>query len=333
MSASEQHAPERYAREALVALGCAVLCFATYAASPADAGAKASAADRSPAPALGALPPGAERQSSPGLRDDAESGCSFTDRGFGDYGGWRSLPLGKLLVPIGRGVTEDGRYDLLIHFHGAEPMRKELAPAGLDLVLVGVDLGARSGVYEQALSAEGAFGALLASIDQAVARAVERPHARARSVIVSSWSAGYGAVTGILARPRDNVRAIVLLDSLYASYPGGKRQLEKGQLPAFTRAAREAADGGPFFLMTSTDVPTQGYASTAEVADFLVHEVGLTPELVPIDPGESSPLVWSAERRNFVARHFGGNSREAHCDALRQLAPLLRERVMPSLAW
>src|SRR4051812_23332813 len=51
--------------------------------------------------------------------DDAEAGCRFADHGFGDYGAWRSLPLGRALVLEGHGLDAANNFRLLIHFHGS----------------------------------------------------------------------------------------------------------------------------------------------------------------------------------------------------------------------
>lgn len=321
----------RQARD-LALVGASAVCVLVAAALASKPG-QGDGPSASPQTAgeLGSLPPGAERSPAPPALEGAGAGCDFADRGFGDYERWRPLPLGRALVPEGRALGEDGAYNLLVHFHGAEPIRKELAPEGLDLVIVGVDVGVRSGAYQKTMAPAGAWEALRASIDREVAAASGSASARARHVIVSSWSAGFGAVQAILERPDDRPHAVILLDSLYGGYLPGKLALEHGQLPAFVRAARAAKEGEGFFAMTSTDVPTEGYASTAETADFLLRELGLQPNYHPVDPAAASPLLWSVEAGGFFAQGYGGSSREAHCDQLRALGLVLRDRVLPAL--
>src|SRR5262249_36047210 len=123
--------------------------------------------------------------------DERASGCHFADRGFGDYGAWRRLPLGRALVPEGRAVGSDGSFRLLVHFHGAEPVRRQLAPEGLDLIIAAVDAGVGSLAYDRAFADPAAYARLVAAVEAEVASANHLPAARARSITLSSWSAGY----------------------------------------------------------------------------------------------------------------------------------------------
>ena len=263
---------------------------------------------------------------------DREGGCSFADRGFGDYGAWRKLRLGRLLVPTGRAVAPDGSFPLLVHFHGAEPVRKLLAPEAFDLVIAGVDAGEGSRAYERAF-ADGAFDELVASIEREVAAALTLPRAQATTIVLTSWSAGYGATAQVLARPHPRVGAVVLLDSLYAGYMPGKNELVHGQLPLFVEAAKAALRGGPPFVLTHSGIMTPGYASTEQVASYLMDELGVRPSAVEhgAAPEQAAPLVRLFEESRLAIRGFAGADRDAHCAHLRLLPGVLRELVLPAL--
>ncbi len=294
------------------------------------------------------LPSGAEPEAIAIPEDDAEPSCDFPDRGFGAYGAWRPLPLGKLLVAP-EAVEPGGGYDLLVHFHGAEPVRKELAPLELGLVVAAVDAGTRSSDYARAM-AQGAWEALRASIDRAVAEAAGIPAAHARRVAVSSWSAGSGAVARILVRPdltfgapdraprgapsapsTAQLDALILLDSLYAGYAPGRADLVPGQLAPYVAMASAAARGGPLFYLTHTAVPTYGYASTGEAASFLLRELGASP--IAVSPTESDPfqLTRMYDGGSLFVRGYAGASREDHCAQLRLLPSILAEHLLPAL--
>src|SRR3546814_9273417 len=63
---------------------------------------------------------------------------------------------------------------------------------------------------------------------------------RVRSVSITSFSAGYGAVREIVRDPEQwrRVRCIVLLDSMYASYaPDGSKRPDPGQIEEIGRAS------------------------------------------------------------------------------------------------
>jgi hypothetical protein len=318
--------------QSIVVLTSAVVVFVAAVARPGDHGGRENPSHASRAPSVPSpLPSGAPIANASG-RADGESGCSFADRGFGPYAGWRALPLGKLLIPSAGVTREDGTFDLLLHFHGAEPVRKTLAPEGLGIVVYALDAGVGSSQYEKPFASDEAFPSLVRGIEHEVALATGREGARAGHIALSSWSAGSGAVSRIVARHRDRVAALVLLDSLYGGYNSGQRTLSHGQLAPFTDLARAAmAGGGPFFLSYSA-VPTEGYASSSEVAAFLLSDLGRTT--TPVSPPSNEPLGLRAafEEGHLVVRGYGGATKDAHCEHLRYLPRALRDVVLPSFA-
>ena len=230
-------------------------------------------------------------------------------------------------------MAGDGSFRLLLHFHGAEPVRRQLAPEGLDLVIAAVDAGVGSRAYDQALADPAAFDRLVAAVEAQVAAENHLPAARARSVALSSWSAGYGAVAQILPRRDPRVEAVVLLDSLYAGYTDARRTLDRARLAPFLGAAREALAGGPALFLTHTEIATPGYGSTAEVASYLLAELGVTAS--PVDEGSSAagpfPLRRTFEEGRLWIRGYAGADRDAHCAQLHLLPGVLRDAVLPAL--
>jgi hypothetical protein len=299
---------------------------------PAPTAAAATVALPPPLPS-GAPPRGMEELPTD---DERDTGCHFTDRGFGDYAAWRRLalpggaPPGQVLIPAGGRVKADGSFRLLIHFHGAEPVRKQLAPEGFDLVIAGVDAGVGSLAYERSFP-PGAFEQLILAIEREVAAESRLPSAHAGPIALSSWSAGYGAVSQVLARPHPRIAAVILLDSLYAGYVAGKPSLEHGQLGPFLEAARNALRGGPLFYLTHTAIMTPGYASTEEVASFLLRELGAHAAPVEANPGDAHPLLRFYEDGHLSIRGYGGADRDAHCAQLHLLPAILRDAVLPVL--
>lgn len=307
----------------------------------------AAAAQRGPAPAAATaqtaglnlpppLPSGAPMRAFEELPADDEraAGCHFADRGFGDYGAWRKLPIGRVLVPAGRAVAADGSFRLLVHFHGSEPVRKQLAPEGFDLVIAALDAGVGSAAYDRALADPASFDHLVSSVEAEVAAASSLPSARARAILLSSWSAGYGAVAQILARREPRVEGVILLDSLYAGYAEASRRLvDRARVAPFLDVARGAIAGGPAFFLSHTEIATPGYASTGEVASFLLAELGLSASAV--DEASASagayPLRRLAEQGRLWIRGYAGADRDAHCAQLHLLPSVLRDVILPAM--
>lgn len=330
----------RYRDGVILAFSAAVLIAtagARLSSERAPAATQAAASSEEPPPLPPPLPTGAASSAVSVSFDDALAGCNFTDRGFGDYERWRPLPLGKVLIPRAGAVGPDGGYDLLVHFHGSDAVRKQLAPEGLDLVIAGIDVGLMSGSYTKALAGPEVWRAVHASITQEVARASGYREAHIRNLALSSWSAGYGAIAQILAQDRRReplpLNAVVLLDSLHAGYAGyanGKGRLESGQLSAFVEAARAAARGGPLFYLTHTEIPTSGYASTSETAAFLLGQIEVTEKTVEPDPESPIRLTKMLDEGRLFVRGYGGATKEDHCAQLRLLPSILFEHVLPA---
>lgn len=320
----------------IVALSAVTVLVASAQRSPATA-ATPGPASLASAAALGLpgpLPSGAQARPNGELL--SFDGCSFPDRGFGEYEAWRRLPVGRALVPRDGAVDgADGGFNLLLHFHGAEPVRKQLVLEDTDLVIVGVDAGTLSSHYTRMLSAEGSFAALIASIEREVAVATRRTESHARHITVSSWSAGYGAVAQILARPdARRLDGLILLDSLHGGYargPGSRavdHRVDPTSLQPFLSFAHEATAGGPLFYLTHSAVATDGYASTTDVASMVLEEVGAPTHDVTPNPGDALRLTRMSDEGRFFLRGYAGGSKEDHCAQLRLLPSIVRERLL-----
>ncbi|MGK4004762.1 hypothetical protein WMF31_19180 [Sorangium sp. So ce1036] len=303
----------------------------------------------SPAPASASAPAvsssGLEGGEPEPAAPDAHAACDFADQGFGAYERWRPLPLGRLLVPPARAIGADGGYDLLLHFHGAEPARKVLAPRNLDLVVAGVDLGTRSSEYARALDGD-RWDALLQAIDREVESAAGIAGAHARRLLLSSWSAGSGAVGRVIERGSRPVDALLLLDALHGTYMPGQTSLVPGQLAPYVALARAATRGAPLFYLTHTETPARGHASTEETATFLLNEIGASPVAVTASgngapagtPGSGTDAPAGAPRLtrmydggSLYVRGYAGTGPDGRCAQLGLLPAILTEHVLPAL--
>lgn len=283
-------------------------------------------------------PPPLPSGAAPGMAsfavDETEAGCHFADRGFGEYERWRPLPLGRVLIPRALGVGADGGFDALVHFNGSDAIRKQLAPEAPNLVIAGVDLAGLSSQYVKAFADPAAWTSLVTSLEREVGKALDLPRAHVRHLAISSWSAGYGAVAQILEQRRAPLPdALILLDSLHAGYAAGSgARIDPGKLPLFIESARAAAAGGPLFYLTHTSIQTDGYASTSETSEYLLHALGVTASPVTPDPEGALRLTGMFERGRLFVRGYAGGAKEDHCEQLRLLPPILLEHVLPAFA-
>lgn len=274
----------------------------------------------------------------PALRSKGWNACYMPDPGFGPYARWTNLSMGRMIVPERGGMTEDGGYDVVIHFHGAEAVRHAFAEVADGTVLAGIDLGIASLPYEKAFSYGDAFPELLKSIERGLRRHSRRADAHIRHLALSSWSAGFGAVLQIVRRYGAKIDAVVLLDSLHADYVVGPPDdmhamhgVSSRTIKPMIEFARKASAGDKLVYLTHSAIVPPGYASTSEVADFLLGEVGGARWPLHEVSTLGATLATGFDRKGLHVRGYEGNDKPAHCAHVAELATAVRDLLEP--AW
>lgn len=231
-----------------------------------------------------------------------------------------ALSMGSLFVSA---AAEHRRsVPLLVHFHGPDWLANSGAVKWKRRVcVVTVQLGAGSGVYSRAFADPARFTRLL--MEAADASGLEF-----RPVVISSFSAGYGAVREILTN-RENwgrIDGIILEDSLHTSYvPAGRPgPLDTATLAPFVEFAREAAAGRKRMLITNSEVFPGTFASTTETTDYIVEQLGLKHHAVLRRGPGGMQQVSEVHQGRFRLLGFAGNSAPDHVDHLHGLAFWLR---------
>jgi len=258
--------------------------------------------------------------------------CNTPDPGFGDYAPWsRDVAMGQYIAPQRPRLNARGEFDLMIHFHGHEAIRKEWVQVMRSSVLVGIDLGLGSGPYESAFQPRGTLKSLVASMEKAMAKRTGRENAHVRRLGLSAWSAGYGAIQNCLldSWATAHVDVVVLLDGLHCGYRG--KVLNEPQLKPFMDFSQLAASGKRLMVVSHSSIIPPGYASTTETANYLIMKLG--GRAVRAQPRGSDPmgleLVSRYSRGNFHVRGFAGNDKLDHCAQIGFFRDVLRVHVKP----
>lgn len=259
--------------------------------------------------------------SAPAAASSAPSGfaCAPPDRGWGRYLPYRKIHGAKVSLPQLAEPREV--FDVYVHFHASDAARRGFVHEGYPAVFVGFDLGEGSNAYRRAFEHPAAFQRILTDVKGLLEEHTRRKVKLGR-VVLSSWSAGFGATTRIVHQFPERIDGLVLLDSLYAPQQKDEQGNEKkGTVfaPALTTVvsfAKRALAGERSLFLSYSDVPTIGYASTGEVAHYLTKRLHL--QEVSLDPGEDprGPLA-SLDRDGVHFRGFRGNDAKAHCQHLR----------------
>jgi LysM repeat protein len=256
--------------------------------------------------------------------------CMTPDPGWGVYDKWsRNISMGQLLAPQRGGLTKSGGFDLIVHFHGHYPVRKEFVKTAKGIVLAAIDLGVSSGPYNSAFASPQVFEKLIASVEKEMARRSGRKKAHVRKLGLSSWSAGYGAVGQILGQSAGRkVDSVILLDSVHAGYADRKaKTLKTGQLDPFIAFARKAARGQKLMFQSHSSIIPPGYASTREVSNYMVERLG-----GKMRKGRRSDVLGLTmferfDKRGYHVRGYRGNDKPDHCAHLGLMKDVIKVHV------
>jgi hypothetical protein len=216
---------------------------------------------------------------------------------------------------------------LLIHFHGA-PFIGEHATAAAagTYIFAGVHLGAGSRAYERPFSDPAVLTRVIDAVQQAAGTgAIE-------GIVLSGFSAGYGAIRAIL---RDSANAariegVILLDGLHTSYvPEGTVLHQGGQLDAallepFVQLARKATAGERRMIITHSEIFPGTFASTTETTDHIIRALGLTrTPVLEWGPGGMQQLS-RVGSGSLSILGFAGNTAPDHIDHFHALPAFLQ---------
>lgn len=243
----------------------------------------------------------------------------------------------SIYIPVK--VARANATDLLIQFFGS----KNIVPYATEhyhgrLIGVTVNLGSGSSVYERPFKDDSLlFVKLLDSVRKVISAKVNHL-IKINHVIVSGFSAGYGAVRAILSvgRNRNIINNVLLLDGLHAGYiPDRKVLAEGGRIDstaydAFLEFCRMAvnAKSDKKFLFTHSEIFPGTFVSTRESAGFLLNQLGIKANpVLKWGPGGMQQIS-DASKNHFRIMGFAGNTAPDHVDHLENLyyfLNLLRE--------
>lgn len=323
----------------LIAGGMGALALRPVAVIP-QAAASASA-PASPAPSASVeAPPRPSREAprrAPLVLDDEQRAaghneCATPDPGAGYFAPPRPVGRGSLHLPARGGHTADGGYDVVVHFHGGAPVRKALVNRARGVAFLGLDLGNGSGPYASAFSGAAAFDELRRGVEVALRAHGNVEGAYVRRLALSGWSAGYGAINAILRNNGQGaVDAVVLLDGFHTGFLGdeGRRELDRKNIAPLVAFAKRASKGEKFFYFSHSQIATETYASTSEVAGYLVELLALRRRAAPPDD-DPLRLASFIDQRGFHLRGFEGTDARAHCDHTRHIGEAI---VMLEQLW
>ncbi len=221
------------------------------------------------------------------------------------------------------------RFDVLLHFHGANYVVRYAAtryPG--DIISASVTLGAGSGVYGRPFRDTTRFPTILDSIRSEVAMHLHHK-VRFRRIILSGWSAGYGAVRQIMSTSGNYnlVNEVLLQDGIHASYipegvplaAGGK--IDTADLATFLKLANDASrpSSRKKFLITHSEIFPGTFVSTTEASHYVLSKLGIKERPVLRWGPLGMQQLSIARRGHFAVYGFAGNTAPDHIDHFESL--------------
>lgn len=226
---------------------------------------------------------------------------------------WTPIGRGRLTLPKDFSLDAAGHFDLVLHLHGEEPVRRELVQSGQRFVLYTLTLPPSEG-YAPLFSGTHLFERIVSEVEAAVGKRAAKP-AQAGHVAISAWSAGFVGIEAVLAQPSSrDVDSVILIDGLHA--PRNDRAAFEGQMKPFEDYAARAAAGERFLLISHSSIDPAGFASTTECAHYLISTQGGKPQPVRRSDALGLELVEYFTRGNFHVRGYAGNDKADHCAQL-----------------
>lgn len=247
------------------------------------------------------------------------------------------IPLidAQLFVPGSFALPSDGVVPLSVHFQGGTAIAEEnFVRSGQEGVLLASTLAGLSSVFSKAYADTANFHALLAAAEASLSTRETR--VRFEPIVVTFFSAGYGAVRELLKDPIlfERIDALVSADSIYASVVAdGVRAPDAEQMVDFMRFAQAAARGEKTFVLVHGETPTP-YASTEECANLALASVAAVRSPAGRFTERGVPLHAEAHVGQFhlyscaEGRASEEDAKRIHMDCLYMVPELVRTHVL-----
>ena len=233
-----------------------------------------------------------------------------------------TLDFGTLFLPAK--LKLKATLPLFVHFHGGTWLPEVAAAKEGRRAVLSIQVGAGSSRYADAFADSQRFGRLIQEIETRLAT-------RVSPLVLTSWSAGTGAIREILKSPAwyARVAAILIIDGMHTGYVDGKpgpqeSQLETDRLEVFVRFAKDAVAGKKQMIVTHSEIFPGRFASTTETADYLVAQLGLRRYAVLHWGPTQTQQLSEAIAGKFLLIGYAGNSAPDHVDQLHSLPEYLR---------
>lgn len=233
-----------------------------------------------------------------------------------------SLATGQMFIPDYFKPRKDGKYNLVVFFHGAAWCSEQVFyPAHKNAILVSVSVKS----YSETFSDTTRFQQILDEVNLTLETAKIIAHPKLNILSVSSFSGGYSAIFEILKVPQyyDRISNLILADSLYAGFTDTTRTvLIEEQISPFLMYAQDAAKGKKMFWFTHLYPPEEKYRdnTSTKTASYLIDRIHAKKVVQHKTNKLGMLLLYSSDKKGFHIRGYSGMTNQDHFNHFYNLA-------------
>lgn len=232
----------------------------------------------------------------------------------------------QAFVPDYFRAPEDGKFMLVFHLHGASwAAEDQVYKAQANAVLFNIHLGAFSSSYQNYFQDSNKFRLILDKVLAVLKNNNLIANPQIETLIMTSFSAGYAGVREIFKTQADydQLKALALADGLHCS---SDPALKEQQMKDILRFAKDARDLKKIMFLTHSEIPTSGYQSTTQTADYLIN--GLGSQRIAVTVVDEVGIQQSAcDTGYFHLKGYAGNTANDHLKHLYGMNLMLEEII------
>ena len=123
---------------------------------------------------------------------------------------------------------------------------------------------------------------------------------------------------------------MILLDSLHAGYVDDQaKTLKTGQLDPFVAFAKKAARKDKLMFQSHSSIIPPGYASTTEVAEYIVGQLGGKPKRTNRQDVLGLDMIDRFDKGSYHMRGYTGDDKPDHCAHIGLMKDIVRVHLEP----
>lgn len=232
----------------------------------------------------------------------------------------------QLFIPDYYVKPADDSIMFVFHFHSASwAAEDQIYKARANVILFNIHLGSLSSPYQNYFTTQTNFQKILDTCLSVIKVNGIMSNPKIKKLILTSFSAGYAGVREILKSTTyyNKIDALNLADGLHSNSDPGTMAT---QMKDFLQFAKDARDKKKIMLSTHSSIPTSGYQSTTQTANYLINGIGST-RVTHSSIDEIGNQTSRCDTGNFHLKGYAGQTADDHMKHLYAMNKMLEQAI------